>query len=195
MIEIKFMACNDPLCTYPPCIEDRKNEKQKCSIPNTETCVALDKSGQSHALSSVGEALNEMGYELAVPKCEWKREEFDGDYFESSCGKAFFFTIDGPKENNYKYCPCCGKEIEEKKLMKIEVTLEYKKSIYKFIDDFEYDEFPDFYWTEGNMSCDCNRSQYIRDYCTSDFPPLLCGDEINLIEMTEVNEEKKDAMD
>jgi hypothetical protein len=45
--------------------------------------------------------------------CEWE-EEADGEYWETSCNEAHCFITDGPKENNYQYCPYCGKILKEK---------------------------------------------------------------------------------
>lgn len=43
--------------------------------------------------------------------CEWRYNE-DECYFESSCGHLHIFMSDGPKENEYSYCPYCGKKIK-----------------------------------------------------------------------------------
>lgn len=43
--------------------------------------------------------------------CVWKWE-YDGFYY-LSCGNAFQFTEDGIRENSFKFCPYCGKLIEE----------------------------------------------------------------------------------
>lgn len=40
-------------------------------------------------------------------------DEFDGGYYECSvCGEAFSFIEGTPKENNYRYCPSCGAQME-----------------------------------------------------------------------------------
>ena len=43
--------------------------------------------------------------------CEWKYNDTEY-YFESSCDHLHIFMSDGPKENEYKYCPYCGKKIK-----------------------------------------------------------------------------------
>lgn len=46
--------------------------------------------------------------------CAW--ENFDNEYFESSCDYTFSLSNDGNlKENNLNYCPNCGKKIVEVK--------------------------------------------------------------------------------
>jgi hypothetical protein len=44
--------------------------------------------------------------------CMWRHINNDiEDYFETGCNNTFQFITDGIKENNFKYCPYCGKEI------------------------------------------------------------------------------------
>jgi len=45
-------------------------------------------------------------------ECKWKYDEHD-DKYDTSCGRAFCFMVDTPKENEYYYCPGCGKRIKE----------------------------------------------------------------------------------
>ena len=43
--------------------------------------------------------------------CEWKYNDSEY-YFESSCKHLHIFMSDGPKENEYGFCPYCGKKIK-----------------------------------------------------------------------------------
>lgn len=45
--------------------------------------------------------------------CYWTGHiRYDGEpYWDTSCQFMFSFFIDGPKENNFKFCPYCGKPI------------------------------------------------------------------------------------
>ena len=43
--------------------------------------------------------------------CEWKYNDSEY-YFESSCDHLHIFMSDGPKENEYDFCPYCGKKIK-----------------------------------------------------------------------------------
>jgi hypothetical protein len=43
-------------------------------------------------------------------KCKWTYD--DDGYYDTSCDNAFVFISDGPLENDFKYCPYCGREIE-----------------------------------------------------------------------------------
>ena len=43
--------------------------------------------------------------------CEWKYN-YSEYYFESSCDHLHIFMSDGPKENEYDFCPYCGKKIK-----------------------------------------------------------------------------------
>ena len=42
--------------------------------------------------------------------CLWSQDTVD-DFYETSCGNAWQFTNDGPKENGCKFCMYCGKPI------------------------------------------------------------------------------------
>jgi hypothetical protein len=46
--------------------------------------------------------------------CKWKYDEITGAW-ETSCDNLFSFLADGPVENNFKFCPYCGREICEQK--------------------------------------------------------------------------------
>jgi len=43
----------------------------------------------------------------------WPADEWDGSFFETTCRHAFEFTADGIQENDFVFCPFCGKRIEE----------------------------------------------------------------------------------
>ena len=43
--------------------------------------------------------------------CEWKYNDSEY-YFESSCEHLHIFISDGPEENEYRFCPYCGKKIK-----------------------------------------------------------------------------------
>jgi len=46
------------------------------------------------------------------PTCEWAMVDSDGyTIWETGCDIEFEFSDGGPKENNFKYCPYCGREI------------------------------------------------------------------------------------
>ena len=46
--------------------------------------------------------------------------------------------------------------------------------------DAETDSGVEFYYTQGNMSCDCNRADLIQAQCDPEYPELECGDTITL---------------
>ena len=43
--------------------------------------------------------------------CEWRYNDTEY-YWESSCDHLHIFMSDGPKENEYDFCPYCGKKIK-----------------------------------------------------------------------------------
>lgn len=47
-----------------------------------------------------------------APTCGWSLVDEDASMWESSCGKAWEFTNDGPVENGLDFCMKCGKRVE-----------------------------------------------------------------------------------
>lgn len=47
--------------------------------------------------------------------CEWKYNNIEFGVWKSSCDHLHIFMADGPKENEYSFCPYCGKKIKENK--------------------------------------------------------------------------------
>ena len=72
--------------------------------------------------------------------------------------------------------------------MRLGVHLQYLNKDYKFVYDFGQGysfEGAEFMFTEGNYSCDCNKSVFIRQFCDKDFPEMKCGEKIKLIKIWE----------
>lgn len=49
------------------------------------------------------------------------------------------------------------------------------------ISEEEFAALSLFQWTEGNYSCDCNKSLFIALSCDEDFPEFDCGETIDLL--------------
>lgn len=48
-----------------------------------------------------------------VNKCDWHQDEHQGETWGTDCGH-YFTIIDGsPADNEMKFCPFCGDEIEQ----------------------------------------------------------------------------------
>jgi hypothetical protein len=66
------------------------------------------------------------------------------------------------------------------------ITLGYKKKKYYFEESFGF-EYPldsvYYMFEHGNFSCDCNKSQFIQQYCDKKFPELDCGNLIDLVDI------------
>ena len=48
--------------------------------------------------------------------CKWCKDGYKWEYYEyweTGCDNLFQFHAGGPKENHFKFCPYCGKPIEE----------------------------------------------------------------------------------
>ena len=47
-------------------------------------------------------------------KCKWiYLGNYHSDFWDTLCGNEHIFLEGGPIENFHKYCPYCGREIEE----------------------------------------------------------------------------------
>ena len=44
--------------------------------------------------------------------CIWTVEDADNDVWRASCGHLFIFTVGGPPEHRFVFCPYCGKRID-----------------------------------------------------------------------------------
>lgn len=42
--------------------------------------------------------------------CKWV--VVDAEYYKTDCGRSFCFNSGGPEDNEYDYCPGCGRRIE-----------------------------------------------------------------------------------
>jgi|694.fasta_scaffold28940_14 rubredoxin len=50
----------------------------------------------------------------AAPVCEWTKDTHpdDGSHYDTACGDAWCSILGGtPKQDNYSFCPSCGKPI------------------------------------------------------------------------------------
>lgn len=45
--------------------------------------------------------------EQALASCDWMVD--DDGLWETQCGNAFQFEVDGPEDNGFEFCPYCGK--------------------------------------------------------------------------------------
>lgn len=52
---------------------------------------------------------------ISSNECIWKEHEDEPmqGCWETSCGEDFCLIADGPKENQYNFCPKCGGKIKE----------------------------------------------------------------------------------
>jgi hypothetical protein len=74
---------------------------------------------------------------------------------------------------------------KEHATLTVDVGLRYNEKEYFFPYTFQNCSIhgAEYMWTEGNWSCDCNRSGFIADHCDPNFLEMPCGDEIELIKL------------
>jgi len=48
-----------------------------------------------------------------MKQCTWTYDDLE-DFWETACGEAFVISEGTLEENNFRFCPFCGKPIKEK---------------------------------------------------------------------------------
>lgn len=59
---------------------------------------------------TVIEIINQFGISNDV--CEWRLCDEEANVYDTSCRNSHILIEGTPKENNYEYCPYCGKKIK-----------------------------------------------------------------------------------
>jgi hypothetical protein len=98
-----------------------------CDIPNLmvttgqvydaiNEILAIAGEGKAHVCDGdVGPSLHQTP--AAAPVCEWTMDTHpdDGSHYDTACGDAWCSILGGtPKQDNYSFCPSCGKPIKFK---------------------------------------------------------------------------------
>lgn len=56
-----------------------------------------------------------LNIEPTEKECTWQpSKHWEDPYFTTSCDAAFEFTLDGPEQSAFKYCPYCGLTLRRK---------------------------------------------------------------------------------
>ena len=75
---------------------------------NQTWLVLAERNGYERAI----EIVNQLAEEYNNDVCEWKQHEKEIDVYFTECGQAHIFVDGNPEENNYEYCPNCGKKLK-----------------------------------------------------------------------------------
>ena len=92
MLKQIYNIAEDEIYSWVITKQERTIERIKRDVQSTETNV---------------DRIRNMSDDV----CEWKYNDSEY-YFESSCKHLHIFMSDGPKENEYRFCPYCGKKIK-----------------------------------------------------------------------------------
>ena len=92
MLKQIYNIAEDEIYSWVITKQERTIERIKKDVQSTDTNT---------------ERIRNMTYGV----CEWKYNDSEY-YFESSCKHLHIFMSDGPKENEYRFCPYCGKKIK-----------------------------------------------------------------------------------
>lgn len=69
--------------------------------------------GMRIARKLIDEAEAKWEVEKKWERCEWKLEDAEANLYVTSCEQQQLIFEGTPKENEYKYCPYCGRKILE----------------------------------------------------------------------------------
>ena len=94
-------------------LEERKEEREKqykrASMEDGSYMLSKCFSEGARAYGNAIEIVKQGS--ISDDVCEWKYNNSEY-YWESSCEHLHIFMSDGPEENEYKFCPYCGKKIK-----------------------------------------------------------------------------------
>jgi len=71
----------------------------------------LENGLESQARAYSGPAIYADSCTSRDDKCRWT--EIAEGCWKTECGEAHEFWVDGPTENKHRFCPYCGKRLEE----------------------------------------------------------------------------------
>jgi len=86
-----------------------KDHQEKC--PDVKCWVQELRDRQMDEIEEQAKQIQELEAEKEQ-KCKWTYDD-NYDMWETECGDAFCLTNGTPKTNKMKYCPYCGKLIEQ----------------------------------------------------------------------------------
>ena len=93
-------------------LEERKALHERLVDYETKNGTVTEKYQHIKAIDVLNDAIEIVKQgSVSDDVCEWKYNNSEY-YWESSCEHLHIFMSDGPEENEYKFCPYCGKKIK-----------------------------------------------------------------------------------
>lgn len=80
---------------------DKVVEEIEASGKNTDVCIRKIRAIEIVKQGGVSDDV-----------CEWRVCDEEANVYDTSCRNPHILTEGTPRENNYKYCPYCGKNIK-----------------------------------------------------------------------------------
>ena len=81
----------------------------------TQKHLISQNQGIRYAINSINELAEEYintSTDTSSDYCEWKLIDEEANVYDTSCRNPHILIEGTPKENNYEYCPYCGKKIK-----------------------------------------------------------------------------------
>ena len=84
------------------CLHCQENEDDWCNCRDCSICV-WDKAV---------EIVNQLAEEYNNDVCEWRLCDEEANVYDTTCRNPHILIEGSPTDNNYEYCPYCGKKIK-----------------------------------------------------------------------------------
>ena len=101
--DVKKEAVNEYIKAVVKEMEERKHE------------ICLSDDDLEHYQNGIDDAIEIVKhggvYDDTDNVCEWRLCAAEANVYDTSCGNPHILIEGTPKENNYEYCPYCGKKI------------------------------------------------------------------------------------
>ena len=99
--DVKKEAVNEYIKAVVKELEERKHE------------ICLSDDDLEYYQNGIDEAIETVKQGgVADDVCKWKLCDEEASVYDTSCGNPHILIEGTPKENNYEYCPYCGKKIK-----------------------------------------------------------------------------------
>ena len=143
----------------------RECDKAKCPIHNAPTAYSVDKVVEEiEAYGKNTDVCISKKNAIEIVKqgdvsddvCQWRLCDEEANVYDTSCRNPHILIEGTPQENNYEFCPYCGKKIKVVKQMDEEnyCYCHYHDDTYEYFDCLDYmecEECPYYYADEDQV--------------------------------------------
>lgn len=93
-------------------LEEESRNAQDNMVKSTSNSMANFCSGACGAYNKTIEIVNQLAEEYNNDFCEWRLCDEEANVYDTTCMNPHILLEGSPSDNNYKFCPYCGKKIK-----------------------------------------------------------------------------------